>query len=334
MKNTKWIFAAVLVATLAGSFAIAEAKDPGETKSKRRDSDKTAVDPTSAVDSQVRRYAVNYKLSEADQAKLKVVLLAQQKDIADYQKSYAPKIQAVDEQIQKLRDQVAALQKSIAELDKSKDVYRDVRKELELDHQAELNSAITPEQKAARLAVYFKEYTENMHLKFLPKELQASLDQKCQAAAKALVASGEDESRAALKIVVAKLRAELNAAVTPEIRKAAEKQSLQSYAMRAFARIELTDVQKAAIGELCDKSIKDKALAATRYAQIRKDFDAARQAMGRGKSDSYGTIRKDITDNILTEEQKKRLPSKRKTTTKKTKKDKSSRKKGEKRATE
>ena len=330
--NTKWIaIAVVLAAMLMGSFSDARAKEgSSEAKMKKKDAARATGDPKTDVAMRVRRYAAIYRLSEADQAKLEHILLAQQKDLADYEKVHGAKIKAVNEQIKVLQDQIAVLEKS-------KDVHRNVRKELALDHQAELNKAITNEQKVAYLAVYLKGYDTNSYLEYLPKEIQASLTQKCQAAAIELVAAGTDQSRDALKDATRKLQASFAAVVTPEIRKAAELRQMQDYALRSFARCELTDDQKTSIGELCAKSIKDRAATASRYAQIRKDYAAAKQVMAKGKSSSLYTIREEIAEKILTEEQRKRAPVKRKPSSRRdkpsTKKDKSSAKKGAKKST-
>ena len=128
IMNTKWIATVVvLAATLMGSFSDARAKEGlSEAKMKKKDAARATGDPKTDVAMRVRRYAAIYRLSEADQAKLEQILLAQQKDLADYEKVHGAKIKGVDEQIKKLQDQIAALEKS-------KDVHRKVLSELKLE---------------------------------------------------------------------------------------------------------------------------------------------------------------------------------------------------------
>ena len=342
MKNTKWIaIATVLAATLTGSVSDVWAKEASsEAKVKKKSVAKGDAVDKSSVQNQVRRYAANYNLNEADQAGIEKILLAQQKDLADYKKVHGAKIAAIDEQIAKLQDEILKLTKpkqdEIRNLAKSRDVYLKVRDELALDHKAELDKAITTEQKTAHLVRYLRGYSYDMTLAFLPKEIQATLTRQYQTAAMELVSSGSADSRTAVKEASRKLHESIGKIVTPEMRRTAETKYLQDSAIRSFARYELTDAQKASIGELCAKNIKDRAATAERYAQIRKDYEAARQAMskGRGSYSSYSAIREEIAEKILTEEQKKKQPSKHKSSSRKDRKDKPSGKKPPKNTTE
>lgn len=318
MKNTKSIMTLLVLAAAIGvSFLTAQAKDASSSKkAKSKRAAKTSGDPKAIVAYQVRRYASLYRLSEAEQAKLEKILLAQQKDLADFEKVHGSKIKVVDEKIKALRDK-------IAELEASKGVHAKARKELELDHQAELARAITPEHKANRLAAYLKGYSEALYWKHLPKEVQASLDEQSKTIAAELVATGKGDSRNDVKAARAKLQKSIASVVSPEMRQTAETQQLKEMALRSFARYELTDDQKIRIGDLCDKNIKDRALIYSRYKQLSKDYAAAREALSKGKHGSYSTIREEIAAKVLTEEQRKKLPQKRRSS----KRDKSSSKK-------
>ncbi|MDP6633904.1 MAG: hypothetical protein QGG42_03325 [Phycisphaerae bacterium] len=317
MKNTRWIAIAVaLIATLA----TAQAKEASsEPKIKTKHSAKAAKASNARVDLQVRKYAAIYNLSEDDQAKLSQILLAQQKDLADYEKVHGPKIKVVDDQIRKLQDEINKLQAS-------KQVHAKALRELKLDHQAELNKAITDKHKTARVAASLKAYAD-AYWKHLPKEVQETLNRKCQAAAEALIASGDVKSSRALKDARTKLYDSIDKTLTPELRQSAETQYLQEYALRGFSRCELTDDQKTRIGELCARSVKDKVAMSQRYRQLSKDHDALRKEMYKYRGSlHFHEIRSEVAEKILTEEQRKRLPGKRRSTSKR---DKSSRKKGD-----
>jgi len=313
MKNAKLIaIAIVLAAMLTGSLVDAETKEArlAEKMKKKLSARATRAPGKATVEQQLSRYTHYYKLNDEDQARIKKILLAQEKDMADFNKVHGPKIAAVDEQIKKLQDE-------IKELQKSKSVQLEALKELKIDHKAELDKAFTDEQKAARVATYLKGYDTAAYWKFLPKEVQATLDEKCHTAAMELISAGTSDSHAALREASRKLRATLAKTLTPEVRGAAETQSLQEYTMRSFARYGLTDDQKARIGELCAKNVKEKAAISGRYRQLSDDLDAMRKTMYKYRSSSYShCIRTEVVEKILTEEQKKRLPGKyRKTST-------------------
>jgi len=92
MNNAKLIaIAFVLTATLACSFSVAKDKTassrPVKVKPRRSSRTKVPSDPKAYVAMQVRRYAVTYGLNKAEQAKIEKVLLAQQKDLADLDRS-------------------------------------------------------------------------------------------------------------------------------------------------------------------------------------------------------------------------------------------------------
>jgi len=326
MKNVKWIaITAVLAATLTGLFT-----DKAGARSKKEFATIAAGDPKEMVQKQLRQYIHAYKLNDDDQAKVEKILIAQQKDIVDFAKVHGPKIKAVDEQIKKLQDE-------IKELEKTKSVQLKALAELKLDHKAELDNAISAEQKATRLAAYLTGYDSVAYWKFLPKEIQATLNRQCQAAAMELMLGKDAEFRTGLKDARRKLHATIDKTLTPELRQAAETQYLQESAMRSFARCELTDDQKARIGDLCAKSVKDKIAVSGRYSQLSKDIVAMKQTMSRYKGSYHShNIRSEVVEKILTEEQRKRLPGKYRTATKKDrkgKKDKRSTKKSTGKAT-
>ena len=314
MNNKKSIaITVVLAATLTGLLAAAETKKvrPASETQKRLSARATHAPGKGTVEQQLLRYTHHYKLTDDDQARIKKILTAQHKDIADFNKIHGPQIAAVDEQIKKLRDE-------ISKLEASKEVHAKALSELELDHQAELDKAFTDEQKAARLATYLKGYATASFWKFLPKDVQATVDQQCQAAAMELISAGSSKSHTALRDASRKLRATLDKTLTPEVRQAAETQQMQEYTMRSFARYKLTEDQKARIGELCAKSVKDRLAISGRYRQLSEDLDAMRRTMYKSRSNSYShAIRTEVVEKVLTEEQRKRAPVRRKFTPKK-----------------
>ena len=330
MKNKKSIaITVILAATLTGSLTAAETKKTRlAPKAKKKLSAIATREPgKETVQQQLRRYTYYYNLNDADQAKIEKILIAQQKDMADFRKVHGPKIAAVDEQIKKLQDE-------ISELQKSKSVQLKALEELKLDHKAELDKAITDEQKAARMAVYLRGYETAAYWKFLPKGVQTTLNQQCQAAAMELISAGTSDSHTALRDASRKLRATLDKTLTPEVRGAAETQHLQEYTMRSFARYGLTDDQKSRIGELCAKNVKEKVAMSGRYRQLSDDLEAMRRTMHKYRSSSYSHgIRTEVVEKILTEEQRKKVPSRHKSTPKKDKKAKPSSKKSSRKAT-
>ncbi|MDP6542820.1 MAG: hypothetical protein QGH60_02450 [Phycisphaerae bacterium] len=312
MKKMKWIaIAVVLAATLMGPFA-----DLAGARGRPAFAAVAAGDPKEIVQQQLRRYTATYDLNDDDQAKIEKILTAQHKDIVDFAKVHGPKIKVVDDQIKKLQDE-------IRELEKSKSVQLKVLAELQLDHKAELDGAITAEHKAARMAAYLKGYDTAVYWKFLPREVQATLNQKCQTVAMELISGGDVESKTAFKDARRKLQASVDKTLTPELRQAAEAKYLQESAIRIFARCKLTDDQKTRIGELCAKGVKDKIAASGRYSQLSKDVVAMKRAMSKYKGSFHShSIRSEVVAKILTEEQRKRLPGKYRTAARKSKKDK------------
>gem|GEM_PF-1655379 len=330
MKKTKLIAIAIVsVATLIAPIKAAETKEArlASKMTKKLSAIATRASGKLNVEQQLLRYTHYYNLNDEDQARIKKILTAQQKDIADFKKIYGPKIAAVDEQIKKLQDE-------IRELQKSKSAQLKVLEELKLDHKAELDEAITAEQKTVRLIAYLKRYDTVSFWKFLPEEIQAALDRQCQAAAMELVSTGTSESHTALRGATLKMRAAIEKSLTPEVRQEAETKQVQEYVMRSFARCELTGDQKARIGELCAKGVKDKIAISAQYNQLNKDIVALRHTMSKYKGSIHAyTIRSEVVEKILTEEQRKRLPGKYRTATKKDKKNKSNRKRSKEKST-
>jgi len=322
MKNTNFtVTIVVLLAALVGSFTIAEARDPS---SREKASRKRSSKSETTVEYQLRRYTAEYRLSEAEQASLLKVLTAQQKDLTDYNKVYGTRIDAVNVKIKAIQDEVAAFIKAkqvdIDSLEQTKGVYKKVRSELALDHKAELDKTISTEHKVQRLAGYLKGGDTALYWKHLPKELQDSLDQKYQTAAAELVTTGKSGDKSAIRVVRTNLQTTTAAALTPEVRNAAETKALNDMTLRNFSRYELTDDQKLRISELCVKSTQDRVIAVRRYEKLRQEYDAARKSRSGGSVyKSYAVVRQEVAEKILTEEQKKRLPPKRKSSSKKEK---------------
>ncbi|MDP6044108.1 MAG: hypothetical protein QGG25_00755 [Phycisphaerae bacterium] len=336
MKNTKLTVITVLLAMmLTVSYSDAREKDASsDVKKKSKRSDKSARASKSSAEYQVRRYAAIYGLSQESQDKLTKIFEAQQKDLADHQKLYGPKNQAIDEQTDKLREQIAKLHEQIAELEKSKGDSVKALKELKLDHQAELDGVITTRYKIARVARSLKGEDRSGYWKYLPKETQEAFDQQCQAAAVELVASEKADSRRDFSAARVKLNEAMAKVITPEMRKTAETQQLKDYVLRGLTRYGLTEDQKTQIGALCDKSVADKAAAQARYNQFIKDYAALRRSMSKYKGSlHYHEIRTEAVKSIMTEEQRKKLSAKYRASSKKVKKDKSSSKRDSGKAT-
>ena len=348
MKNTKLtVIAAFLAIAFCGAFSQALAKDAAEkakAKAKRADKirskrgDKAPRASLSSAEAQVRRYAAIYDLDQESQDKLAKILAAQQKDLADHEKTYGPKNQAVDEQVAKLREQIAEqiakLNEQVAELEKSKLASANALKELKLDHKAELDSVITTRYKIARVARSLWGEGRSGYWKYLPKETQEALDRQCQAAAVELVATEKADSRPEIYAARAKLKEAMTKAITPEMRKTAERNQMKEYVLRGLVRYGLTEDQKTQIGALCDKSIVDKAAAVERYNQAVKDYVALKRTMSKYKGSlQYSEIRAEAVKSVMTEEQRKKLPAKYRASSKKSRKDKSSSKKGSVKAT-
>jgi len=344
MKNLK-LTATALFLTIAfvGAFCEAQAKDKSaSSKSRSRRAAKSASVSTGSVEYKVRRYAAIYGLDEETQAKLTKMFEAQKKDLSDHERLYAPKNQAVDDQIAKVNEeiakvneQIAKLREKIAELAKSKLASAEALKELKLDHKAELDTVITNSHKIARIANSFKTVVcSNASWKYLPKETQGSFERQCQEAASELAASGEIDSVHAVRAAQVKLTSALAKAITPELRKTAEREQLKEYVVRGLVRYGLTEDQKTQIGALCAKSIADRNAARERYNQLGKDYDALRRAMSKYKSSVYyRELRTEAIKSVMTEEQREKLPAKYRASSKKVKKDKSSSKKAGKKAT-
>ena len=89
MNNKKSIaIAIVLAATLTGSLAAAETKKvrPASNTQKKLSARATRVPRKRTVQQQLFLYTHYYKLNDDDQARIKKILIAQQKDMADFNK--------------------------------------------------------------------------------------------------------------------------------------------------------------------------------------------------------------------------------------------------------
>jgi len=329
MNNAKLtVTAAILAIALAGAFSETLAKDTDRAKAKlaEKAARKAKAAASGPAEHKVRRYAAIYNLDQEAQDKLMKMFEAQAKDLADYQKVHGPKIQAVNDQIAKIRADIAKLNADIAKLEASKSVHKEAMKELQLDHKAEIDSVITTRYKISRLAGVLKG-DRSGYWKYLPKEVQASVDEKCQAAAVELIATEKADSRTALYEARTKINESLAKIITPEMKKSAEREYLKQYVLRGFARYELTEDQKARIGELCEKTIADRTAAMSRYEQLAKDYAAVRQSISKYKGSLvFHELRAEAAKSVLTEEQREKLPGKFRTSKEKVSKDKRARK--------
>ena len=317
MNRNEKLIAIVLVVGMAfcATLALAQTKAPvrGKTIAKTDAGDpqaraKAAIAPT------LMKYTYRYKLAADQKAKLEKVLLAQYKDLADHDKIHAPKIKAVDDQIAAVNVKVAALQKQIAEiqkqeiapLQKQKTVYSKARAELLLDHKAELNNVFSREQRIASVVNYLKGSSVGRYWGGFSEAQKTTLTEQFEVAALKVVQAGPEESDKAMSTARKEMQSAVGKLLTTEIRQAGEAKYLNDSTVRAFHRIKLTDNQKDQIRELCDKAVKHKAALYAQYQQLDKDRDAVRKSMHQySSSDYYRTLRKEISEKILTEEQRK-----------------------------
>lgn len=312
--------AAALVAgvVLCAAFAPARTKAPGGAKTTVKTG---TVDwqtrAKAAIQETLRKYIYRYK-PEADQkAKLEKVLLAQYKDLADHDKIYAPKIKTADEKIAEANEKIAVLQKGIASkvavlqeeiaaLKKQKVVYSKGRSELLLDHKAELDNVFTEQQRVASTAEYLRQYTAYRYWNGFSKAQQDGLKEQFEAAALKVIQAGPEKSDEVYHAVRKEMHSVVSKLATPEVRQAGEAKYLNDSTVRAFYRIKLTDSQKDQIQQLCDKAVKRKAELYAQYKQLDKDRDAVRKSMSQfSTSDYYRKLRKEVSEKILTEEQRK-----------------------------
>jgi len=240
-----------------------------------------------------------YKGTDEQKAKLEKVLLAQEKDLADHDKVYAPKIKAVD-------DKIAALQKEIDALKTGKAEYTDKRAELLLDHKAEINNVFSAEQRIKGLAEYLRNTAFYRYWAGLSEAQQKEANAKLQAAALKVVMAKPDESEKVFSAQRREMQKVASEMVTPEIRQAGEADYATQSTIRAFYRIKLSDDQKAQIRAMCDKAAKEKGDLYAKYRQLDKDRDAIRKSMYKfSTSDYYRKLRAEVTEKVLTEEQRK-----------------------------
>ena len=316
IRRTKWIAGALVVsAAFCGTLALAQAKTPVRAKTTAKtDTGDPQARAKAAIQETFQKYTYRYKPAADQKAKLEKVLLAQYKDRMDHDKIHAPKIKAVDEKIAAVNEKVAVLQKKIAEiqkqeiapLNKQKAVYSKAHAEMLLDHKAELNNVFSEQQRIAYLADYLRNYTAYRYWGGFSEAQKAKLTKQFEAAALKIIQAGPEKSDTVLSAVRKELQSDVSKLATPEIRRTGETKYLSDGTIRAFYRIKLTDSQKDQIQELCDKAVKHKAELYAQYKQLDKDRDAVRKAMYRySTSDYYRQLRKEVSEKILTEEQRK-----------------------------
>jgi hypothetical protein len=289
----------VVVATSGVALAQTTSKTPKARTPKARTS--TSRTRVSRTDSKyvMYKYIRMYKGTDEQKAKLEKVLLAQKKDLADHDKVYTPKTKAVD-------DKIAALQKEIDALKAGKSEYTDKRAELLLDHKAEINNVFSVEQRTKGLAEYLRSTAFYRYWDGLSEAQKKEMNAKCQAAALKVVMAKPEEVEGVLATQRRELQKVASDALTPEIRQAGEAQYATQSTIRAFYRIKLSDDQKAQIRAMCDKAAKEKGDLYAKYRQLDKDRDAIRKSMYKlGSSDYYRKLRAEVTEKVLTEEQRK-----------------------------
>ncbi len=238
------------------------------------------------------------------------VLIAQYKDLADYDKVHGPKIKAMD-------DEIAVLQKKIEAIGKRKAVREKTRDELLVDHKAEIRNVFTAEQRIDRLsrqirgsAVYYQYWA------VLPQAAKTSLKSRCDAAAVELIQAGKADDRDAVSASAGAIRRDADKLLTPKLRRNGESEYLYNSAMQKFTRIKLTDAQKDSVRQLCSKAAEKKVRISAQYAQVSKDREALRRAIyGQRSRTLYYKIREDAVQSILTDEQLKQGGFKRKSPT-------------------
>ncbi len=310
MNNAKRIaIIVVLAGVFCGTFALAQT-----AKTKTDDFKAKAEAATAEMLSRLIRY---YSATDDQKVKLKEALVAQYKDLADYDKVRAPKIKALDDEIAVVTNKIAELQKEIAAIEKRKGVHEKARAELLLDHKAEISNVFTPEQRIARVSNHIRSYAiYHQYWVVLPKADQASIKSQCDDAAMKLIQDGKSDDTTAVSAAYRKIRKDANKILTPELRQTGEAQYLYNSAIRKFARIKLTDAQKDSVRDLCTKFAQKKVRISAQYAQVYKDQAALRRTLsGMSSSSSYYKIREDVVETILTDEQLAKGGFKRKSST-------------------
>jgi len=258
------------------------------------------------------RYVYYYKPTDEQKAKLEKVLKAQQKDLDDFDKTRGPKIKAIDEQVAGVNKKIGELKKEIAALEKQKAVHTKARDELLIDHKAEIENVFTREQKIAAIVNRIRIESTYRYWAGLPKDVQAKLNEKFEAAALKVVQADPAESDKVLYQVRREMRDVVNKTLTPEHRRAGETKSMLNSTLRRFYRIKFTDEQVARVRELCAKAAKRKADVYEQYSKLNRDRDAIRKAMSEFYSRAYySKITDEVTRSILTEEQRSQSRSKR-----------------------
>ena len=330
MKNTTCIvIALVLVGVFCGTLVLAQTGTPKTVDWKVRAEAASAEKLANLI-----RY---YKPTEDQKIKLKEALIAQYKDLMDQDKIAAEKIKALDAEIAEVNVKIAALDKEIAvivkkkapllneiaSIEKRKSVYAKARSELLLDHKAEIDDVFTQEQKIARLSEYIRQRAISYQCWLvLPKATRDSVIEQCDEAALELLEAGKSEDSTAIREAYRKIADANKAVVTPEIRRAGEVKYYMDSTMRKFTTLKLTEAQKTAVRDLCEKAAKRKASlyaqyqeVSEKYKQISKDRSALRSAVSRMYSSStsvYHKIRADVINTILTDAQLKQIGYRRK----------------------
>ena len=301
--NVKWT-AVLLVAVvvLCVRLAWAQAAAPAKPEVKAE-----AEDWTVRAKEQIRltlsKYAYQYKPSDEQKAELEKTLLAQYKDLMDHDKVYKPKAKVID-------DKIAELQKEIGILKKQKAVYTDKRAELLIDHKAELNNVFTRKQRIDYLVKYFKGYTVYRYWGGLTEAQQAAVTGKFEETALKIVEAPAEKQDDIMYAERRAIMSEIQKLLTPEAKQAGETKYMTDSIVRAYYRVKLTDQQKAKIRELCEAEAKKKTELYAQYRQLDKDRDAIRKAMYKfGSSESQRKMRAEVSEKILTEEQRKALSS-------------------------
>ncbi len=307
MKNTKRIaITLVLIGVLCGTFALAQ------TAVSKADDFRAKAE--AAVRDRLGQLISYYKPTEEQKTKLKEVLIAQDKDLSDYDKVYGPKIKTLDDQIAAITKKREELKAEIATLEKRKAAHAEVRAELRLDHKAETNNVITPEQRLTRLSSYIRDNAiYYQYFAVLPKAQQEALKAKCDATALELLTTKKADDHNAVYAAARKIRDDTNKILTPELRQAGDREYLMGKTMRKFDRIKLTESQKSRIRDLCDRAAKRKVEVYAQYAKVgraREALDKDRSALrhtisGMSSSSYYYKIRDEAIQSVLTDEQLK-----------------------------
>jgi vacuolar-type H+-ATPase subunit I/STV1 len=290
----------VLAGIFCGTFALAQTAKP-----KTGDFQTRATAATAEMLARLIRY---YSARDDQKPKIKEVLIAQFKDLEDFDKVRGPKIKELDAEI-------AELKKKIEVIEKQKAVHAASRTELLGDHKAEITAIFSVDQRITRVSNYIKSVAvPYQYWPVLPKENQDSLKAKCDAAALELIQAKKENDTSAVAVAYRKIREDANKILTPEIRKNGDSDYYYGSTIRRFTKLKLTDSQKASVRDMCSKIAEKKIRIYAKYAQASKDRDALRRAVsGMSSSTLYYKIRQDVVDQILTDEQVKLSGYKRKT---------------------